>query len=183
MLKERIFALLHEVPREPGTSLPPGAADDNIATFEQTTGLSLPMELRAWLKICNGPLVGPGGFYGVSPAIEFLRIDLKWELYPEWKTRHWFPIAGDGCGDYYLLDGNNEHDGFHPIYFIDHEIDLLTPNYLVASNIWTFLFCILQQEADLTNAKSLRWPFDKAYVLSIDPELGKLKLAPLPWEV
>lgn len=182
-VKARVFKLLLVVPREPGTTLPDGASDDNLAMFTKTTGLSLPSELVEWLKLCNGPCVGPGGLYGIAPAREFLRIEAELAINTEWKQRNWLPVAGDGTGNYYIIDANTECNGSHPIFFLDHEVSLIEPVYIVASNLWTFLLFILQSELDWENSHKTHWPFEKEYVLSIDPELEKIDIAiPLPWE-
>ena len=181
-LQYHIVRLIELVPREPGTSLPQGATEVELAAFERTTGMCLPIELIEWLKICNGPIVGPGGIYGVAPADKFVRIEAHFELYPEWKDRGWFPIAGDGCGDLYLLDSSSGSEERHPIVFID-QCEMLKPDYLIASDLWHFLYFLLQRELDYELTKKSHWPFDKARVLEIDPDIEQYAgQYPIPWE-
>jgi cell wall assembly regulator SMI1 len=182
LLKEQILYLLQTVPRAPEYNLPLGATDDNISEFERRMDLHLPDELKMWLKISNGPCIGPGGIYGILPAIDYLLIEVKLNIFPEWQQYKWFPIAGDGNGNYYILDGNINCSGYHPIYFIDHEIDIYKPRYIVASNIWTFLYFLLQNEIDWENNKKMHWPQEKDYVISIDPYIENIDISvPFPW--
>ena len=128
----------------------------------------------AWLRICNGPCIGPGGIYGVSPAPKWLTIEAQLETEPAWKQKGWFPIAGDGNGNQYVLDSNAGSNTQHPIYFLDHEVSMLVPAYVVASNLWIFLIFLLQYELDREQNQRSSWPFRKAAVLFADPAIGRL---------
>ena len=67
--------------------------------------------------------------------------------------------------------------------FLDHEISLKEPAYIVASNLWQFLRFLLQAELDRLQNRASGWPFDEASVLKADPELARCGVnVPLPWE-
>ncbi|MHB9134685.1 MAG: SMI1/KNR4 family protein [Armatimonadota bacterium] len=183
VVKQQVMALLNQVPREPGTSLPGGVTEEELAAFEHATGLILPAELMDWLKMYNGPCVGPGGIYGIAPAREFLTIEMQFKLHPGWKEKGWFPVAGDGVGNEYVLDSSTGKDLHHPIYFLDHEESVDQPAYIVASNLWTFLWFLLQSEMEHDQHKVSCWPFNKEKVLAVDPALAEYEGSiPLPWE-
>jgi len=182
-LKGQVREILDLVPREPGTLLPQGATEQEIAEFEHVMRFSLPVELKDWLSSCNGPCVGPGGLYGIAPAPRWLTIEDHWEPMPEWKVRGWIPVAGDGVGNQYILDSHSGSGDQHPIYFLDHEASLLQPVYIVASNLWQFLRFLLQTELDQAQGKRAVWPFQEAVVLTADPGLEQYRnRVPFPWE-
>ena len=64
---------------------------------------SLPPMLRSWLSICRGAAIGPGGVFGQRPDRPFLDMVRIRDLFPEWQSLGWLPVAGDGCGNYYVL--------------------------------------------------------------------------------
>lgn len=182
-MRDQGVALVDKVPRPPGYSLPPGATESAISEFESSTGLPLPIELREWLSTCNAPCIGPGGLYGIAPARNSLSIREHLASEPEWIRKGWIPVAGDGNGDYYVLDSHTGAAESHPVYFLDHEISLKEPAYIVASNLWQFLRFLLQAELDRLQNRSSGWPFNEASVLKADPELGRCGVnVPLPWE-
>jgi len=59
-LQEEVFHFATNVRREPGVPLPRGASDDEIDVFVRRTGLTIPPEVREWLRFTNGPRIGPG---------------------------------------------------------------------------------------------------------------------------
>ena len=97
---EQILELLYQVPRPPEESVPLGVTDEELAQFEERTGLVVPAMLRSWLSLTNGPCVGPGGFYGIHPLRSHLDIEGYLSQFPDWKKREWIPVAGDGCGNH-----------------------------------------------------------------------------------
>jgi hypothetical protein len=66
-------------------------------------GHPLPAALAAWLSVCNGAAIGPGGVFGQRPDERFLDIVSVRERHPGWRRQGWIPVAGDGCGNYYVL--------------------------------------------------------------------------------
>ena len=184
ILKEPVRTLLDQVPREPNTLLPEGATDQELFAFESSMGFSLPVELREWIRTCNGPCVGPGGIYGVAPAPELLTIEAHLAMEPDWKNRGWIPVAGDGLGNQYILDSKSGSGDRHPICFMDHESSWIEPQYIVASNLWQFLRSLFQTELDQSHGIPTTWPFNEIQVRAADPGLEQYSYTvPLPWEV
>ncbi len=169
------MSLVHQVPREAGASISGGASEDQIHTLTEQLGFEVPEELRMWLRMCNAPPIGPGGLFGISPDNPSLDIAAHLALCPGWRDNQWIPIAGDGNGNYYVLAGHTDFG--RPIFFVDHEIDLARPAYVVASDLWHFLRFLLREEQGIRY-----WPFDKQQVLADDPLLQSYSNAPWPWE-
>src|SRR3712207_5471316 len=110
-LKEEVQELLR-----PGAwcgELPLGATAEQIEDFEKRMELRLPDELRQWLTFCNGPLAGPAGLLGLRP--DDSRVDVSTALKPVWKQKGWIPLAGDGFGNYYVLDTQTMVGATHPV--------------------------------------------------------------------
>jgi len=173
-LEEEVKQLVRRVGLPPEEQLPEGTTEEAILAFEARTGLIVPASLRKWLRFVNGPCVGPGGVLGIGPKHSFLNMEEILRCYPEWRENGWIPVAGDGCGNYYILN-TNEDSG--PIYFIDTALDLEHLAYVVASCLWRFLWFILKQELG-----SNGWPFLREYVTSNDPDIIKCVAAPAPWD-
>ncbi|RYG57892.1 SMI1/KNR4 family protein [bacterium] len=176
-LQQSVIGLLPLLPSAPGDRLPAGASPQQIAEFQQRVGVILPESLTEWLSVCNGPMVGPGGIFGVRPDLPFLDIENRWASLPAWCHRRHIPVASDGCGSNYLL-GLASVDGLHPVFFLDHEDEGVTeePSFVVASNLWHFLRFLLSKELGEKG-----WPFNEEMVLGADPQLAKLEAWHLPW--
>ena len=173
----RIRELLHTVPRPPDDPLPIGLGDDECDKFEKSSGITLPKDVRDWLKIANGPCVGPGGFFGIQPSREHLDIDSFLSMFPSWKVRKWIPIAGDGCGNYYVVPTQNEFGNGFPVLFIDISFSTNEPSYIVASDIGHFIVSLLEKELGKDG-----WPFNKKAVIQSDPKIISFHSVVLPWE-
>lgn len=158
-------------------TLPPGAGDAEIAGFEIRTGLTIPPAFREWLKFTNGPTIGAGGVRGVQTSHEADDIESHYDWHPEWREKGWIPIAGDGCGDYYVIATQEHNSQGHPVFFIDCHLDPLTPAYIVASNVLSFLRFYLRRDLGERG-----WPFDRAKMLAEDPAIAEPTTADLPWE-
>lgn len=171
---ERIDALLSQVPGPPGEPLPSGLTEEEVSGFEARVGLTLPPEQAALLRLSNGPCVGPGGLFGVRPALDFLDIERLYEAHPVWRERGWVPVAGDGCGNHYVAVPRG---GQWPVVFIDTMETPERPVFVVASGVWKFVRALLEKELGPTG-----WPFDEAEVTSSDPFITRFAdLFPLPW--
>ncbi len=174
-----VRGMLAKVAAEKGWEPPPGAVDESVVAFCAEFPHPVPEAIRRWWRACNGPVIGSGALYGVDPRDRFSDIAWVYEHYPEWRDHGWLAMGEDGCGNYYVLDavaGDREH---YPVFFVDHEIDMGRPDYLVASGVWEFLWFYLSEELGED-----RWPFDRDFVLAHDPEIIRFRdYAPLPWEV
>jgi hypothetical protein len=89
--------------RAPGDDEPVGASAAELAVLSDRLGRSLPLALRNWLSVCRGAAIGPGGVFGERPDRPSLDMAGIRDLYPDWRTLGWLPVAGDGCGNYYVL--------------------------------------------------------------------------------
>ena len=133
----------------------------------------MPPALRDWWRFTNGPCIGPGGMYGIRPQREELDVEGVYPYHPEWRLRNWVPIAGDGCGNDYVLAADGSLGPSLPVFFYEHEqSDPVRVEYVVASGLWPFLRFLLRYEMGERG-----WPFNQTTVLAIDPEIkacGKL---------
>jgi hypothetical protein len=172
----RISELLTKVRRPPGETLPRGVSEGDLEEFSDRTGIPLPNDLRKWLMLTNGPCVGPGGLFGIRPIREFLDIETCLGLYPQWKEKQRIPIAGDGCGNYYVMPTQDEYGKGFPVLFFDTIESLDVPAYIVASDLSHFLVFLLEKELG-----SKGWPFDEKEVAQKDPRITEFVGVPLPW--
>lgn len=171
----QIREMVARVPRPAELASPGGAHLNDIESLERKHGLALPDDLKKWLLAFNGAPIGPGGVFGVGDIPRHLSIDHYFGLYPEWRDAGFVPIAGDGCGGYFVID-SRVPSGF-PVHYVDPHEDSLQPQYAVASNLFSFLRFLLLREMGET-----RWPFDREYVLDLDPNLSSLGKVVLPWD-
>jgi len=159
-----------------------GATDVQLERFEQHLGRTVPDELRAWLRVCNGSLSGPGGFFGVDCDLDSLDIATALSTFPHWQERAWLPVASDGCGSVYVLALGCTTSSGHAILFLDHESSQKalcdTPTYVAASGLWPFLRLVSLRESHLIE---WHWPFDKERTLQHDPDIIACSGVPLPW--
>jgi cell wall assembly regulator SMI1 len=157
---------------------PRRASEAELRSFETRFGITLPAELREWLETYNGVEIDPGGLYGINTGSDYHDIEATLELVPEWLPGKWVPLAGDGCGNYWVMDCSEPGAPHHFISFID-EIDYSKLDYVVASGIWTFLDGMLRDEFQEIDW----WPFDRERVLQHDPALATYRgPVPFPWE-
>jgi cell wall assembly regulator SMI1 len=121
----------------------------------------------------NGPCVGPGGIVGVNTARELQNLESIYDLYPNWKAKRWIPVAGDGCGNYYVLV-HGEHERT-PVVFVDVMENSDEPAFVVASSLWQFLDFLFRKDLGMS-----RWPFDKTEVTETDAKILETDFV-LPW--
>lgn len=168
-----VVAIFPELETPPGESIPPGLDEAEIQGVESRIGFKLPSSFRRWLMTTNGPCVGPGGIVGINTARELQNLESIYELYPNWKSNQWVPVAGDGTGNYYVL-AQPEYD-VEPVVFVDVTENADQPAFIVASSLWHFLNFLFRKDL----GKS-RWPFDKTEVLDCDAKILETEFV-LPW--
>ena len=147
------------------------ASDADLTELGVCLGFPVPSELAAWLRVCRGSTAGPGGLFGVGNTADGLNIDSYLTWFPEWLEEGWIPVAGDGTGNYYILDASKNG---HPVGFVEPSETVSEVQYFVASGLGVFLRELLVHEISRN-----RWPFDRNYVGRVDPAV--LALEPLPW--
>jgi len=158
-----------------GDTFPKGVQNEQIETFQKHFDINFPLELVMWLRFTNGPCIGPSGIFGINTIRKNLDIGYYFGLYPDWAKKKFIPIAGDGCGNVYVILHGFSQD---PIAFIDVAEDNKIPAFLVASDLWHF-FCFYL----LNWIGETGWPFDREKVLRFDPHLIDMSGAPKAWEV
>jgi cell wall assembly regulator SMI1 len=173
-IRDEVAQLVLTATREPGTSFPGGADDVEIVDLQRAVGLPLPHELVEWLRVCKGDAIGPGGLYGVQRDNRAVDVASVLERFPGWREQGWIPIAGDGNGDHYVLITDGQLAGH--VAFID-QTDYDALDYIVASNLWTFLRSLL-----LADAGDRRWPFNRDHVLLVDPAMARVPADLQPWD-
>ncbi|MFO0838463.1 MAG: SMI1/KNR4 family protein [Phycisphaerae bacterium] len=160
------------------SALPRGATEDQIEQFVLRTGLQVPPSLRLFLRRWNGIHGGEGGLYGIGPGVdEFLDIEHMLRRFPKFWRKLWIPVAGDGCGSYYIVPTRQEFGAGFPVIFCDH-VDGWDATYSVASDYLLFVSFCLQRELDDVDW----WPFEREQFLREDPEIARFSGVPLPWD-
>lgn len=158
---------------KPPDVYPPPASQAAIQDFERTYTCELPDDLKAWLLITNGP----AGFFGLDTAQKGCRISEVWSYFPELRNRNWIPVGRDGFGNYYVAMPNQTEAS--PVAFFESIGSYVA--YIAASDVLHFaLFELL--EGEQLNQGGTPWPFDRDYVLGMDPDIEQvLSEYPLPW--
>lgn len=175
--RRRIQDLLEQVEKPPGYELPEGA-EAGVVERARARGVPLPPAFVEWLALTNGPLVGPGGFYGLEPEKPWLDLEKLLDTHPlavqtRWRERGWVPVAGDGTGNEYVLLPRGD-DG--PVGFFEMTRSAEAPAYVVSSNLDRFLIGLLERELG-----GKWWPFDAERMLAFDAGLAEIDPALLPW--
>lgn len=148
-MKQEALSLLLLLRLAPEDALPKGATAQQLCDFEQRTNLRLPCQVEDWLTLCNGPCVAEGGVFGVRPDCSFLDIESYLQEHPTWQKNNWLPVAGDGCGNYYVVVVDAQDLNGCPVFFIDHEVDNTELNHQIAPDFWTFLNWLFRRELRL----------------------------------
>lgn len=99
---KRVRSLIHGAVRAPGEEIH-GASEEQLTALRTRLGRDLPTRLADLLAVCNGAHIGPGGLFGQRPEEPYLDLPSYLELFPGWTAHGWIPVAGDGCGNYYVL--------------------------------------------------------------------------------
>jgi cell wall assembly regulator SMI1 len=172
----RIRELLTQVQQPPDDTPAEGLSESECDAFEQRTGIRLPNDLRQWLGLVNGPCIGPGGLYGIHTRRSHLDMEGFLARFPQWRASKWIPVAGDGCGNHYVVATRHEYGSGDPVLFVDTSTTPDAPSFIVSSDIGHFIVALLEQELG-----SKGWPFDKVYVTKADPAICEFYDVPVPW--
>ncbi|MBG0569254.1 SMI1/KNR4 family protein [Actinoplanes aureus] len=136
-----VLRLLPEAERPPGEPFPGGADDQEIADLERRLGIPLPEALVDWLRVCKGEGICAGGVFGARTDDEFLDMATYLAMFPQWQESGWLPVAGDGCGNYYVLVTSGEFTG--QVGFIDTITDPDSIAHVAGQSLWMFLRSLL----------------------------------------
>lgn len=171
----RVLGLLEQVPHPPDWRMPSGAQRQQITQLEVAIGFALPSAVVEWLERCNGCIAGPGVLFGATTGSALTDMLSAMELWPKWIQNRWLPIASDGNGNLFVADASKPHVN---VFFVECSLDPTRLSYIAGSTVEHFLEFLLEEELGESG-----WPFDPAYVLSRDPDLGYAAGALLPWVV
>ncbi|SFF89419.1 SMI1 / KNR4 family (SUKH-1) [Actinoplanes philippinensis] len=136
--------LLSRVQRPPERPFPGGADDQEIADLERRLGVPLPDSLVDWLRSCKGEAICAGGVLGARPDDESLDMATCLAMFPTWRDSGWLPVAGDGCGNYFVLVTSGELAG--QVGFIDTIADPGSIESMEGRSLWVFLRRLLSQD-------------------------------------
>lgn len=166
-----LVPLLEEAHHPPDEPIE-GASAEEIRDLEARLGIVIPESLAAWLRVCRGSAGGDGGLFGVGNSRSHLDIDYTMNLFPGWQQRGWIPVAGDGCGNYYVL---MTAEPGAPVGFVDTISAEDEIHYVAATSLPIFLRELLVDVVSPTG-----WPFDRNYVAQVDPAM--LEVVPSPFQ-
>lgn len=172
-----LLSLLGRVLLPPEGEAVQGVKESQLAAVASKYEQQIPVNYVRWLSACNGSSAGPGGIFGVrTPAGAPDALDIL-DFHPDWANHGWIPVAGDGNGNYYVLDTSRKHIDRDAVYFVDTMADEgLT--YIAASDLLIFLKFLLGRELG-----EERWPFNAEYVVGSDPDIMRVRdLNLLPWQ-
>lgn len=132
--------------RAPEEEPPRGAGPAEIDNLQARLACSIPPVLRAWLSVCRGAGIGPGGVFGPRPGAPSLDMAWRRDLFPEWAQLGWLPVAGDGCGNCYVLTTDGT------VGFVDTMKDPGRIHRQVADDLLSFMTSLLASDQDAGTA-------------------------------
>ena len=153
------------------------ATELDLAAFETKEGVVLHDALRQWLRMSNGGTALEPHWHGVNQGNNLADASFVWRLKPGWRAQQWFPVAGDGSGNYYLTPLAPDDQGLHPVFFFNVLESIEKPTFVAASDLWHFVYARLATEYKL---EMEGWPFDKHVTIRFDPDLLRVG-GVLPW--
>ncbi len=157
---------------------PHGASTEAIESLEKRLGRPLPSDLTRWLGLCD--FLSSAGGELLSADLDVMRIDESYRIVSVHHPRDWLPIGSDGCGGYYFVSLDHRFGNGYPVFFFDVAERLEAPSFVVSSSIPKFLRFVLAAET-FTEREDPPWPFDRAYVVELDPDIEHVPLT-MPWE-
>lgn len=136
--RAHVVDLVNGAVRPPDADAPRGATTADLDELADRLGRPVPKELSAWLEICRGERIGPGGMYGARPDDPFVDVAERTPL--AWAANGWVAVAGDGCGGTYVLTDDGSIGFVDPMRSID-ELDAV-----VAPDLWSFVIGTLERD-------------------------------------
>lgn len=108
--------LLNEDGESVALELSSGLSDVDVKALEDRVGLPLPEELRMLLGFCSG-------IEGVLDQVDFTGATLAFEMAEIFPNG--LPIAGDGFGNFWVLDITPHAASVAPVFFACHDAPLI----------------------------------------------------------
>ncbi len=127
---------------------PQGAEPAELDSLQARLGCIIPPVLRAWLSVCRGAGIGAGGVFGPRPDRPSLDMAQRRDLFPEWAEQGWLPVAGDGCGNCYVLTADGT------VGFVDTMKDPGRIDRQVAGDLLSFMTDLLADDQDPGRARA-----------------------------
>jgi len=93
-----------------------GLAQTELQDFADQVPCRVPPEITELLRACSG-------FYGTVELVDFTGRDLMFEFEPA--CPHGLPIAGDGYGNFWVVDLHPNTARWGPIYFACHDAPVI----------------------------------------------------------
>ncbi len=168
--------LIERIPQPPHQEIR-GATEEEIQRFERAYRLSIPPRLKQWLSYCNGAALGMKPYYGVGLLDDSLNIESTYVTMDHWPSRGWIPIGTDGCGNFYVVITKGDYGEGEPVIFSDSGQDWGEASYIVAADVWEYVYLSLSRELD-----GMEWPFNPQAFRSIDSKIFQYQGVPFPWD-
>jgi cell wall assembly regulator SMI1 len=134
--------------RAPEEEAPRGAGPAELDSLQARLGCIIPPVLRAWLSVCRGAGIGPGSVFGPRPDRPSLDMAQRRDLFPAWMEQGWLPVAGDGCGNCYVLTADGT------VGFVDTMKDPGRIDRQVAGDLLSFMTDLLTDDQDPGSARA-----------------------------
>ena len=139
---EALRRLVAGAVRAPEEEAPRGASVAEVDSLQARLGCGIPPALRAWLSVCRGAGIGPGGVFGPRPDRPHLDMAQRRDSCPDWAERGWLPVAGDGCGNCYVLTADGA------VGFVDTMKDPGRIDRQVGGDLLSFMTGLLAGDQD-----------------------------------
>jgi hypothetical protein len=178
-IKQMIPGMLQTAwkPQDSPPEYEPGPATlEEIRRFEADNGMVLSKDVIDWMLMTNGIFRGPAGLNGVSGYMS-IGVEGAFTQFPEWKSRNWFPLAEDGCGNFWVSYPIDRYPDRRPVGFVNTVLNTHRIQYIVASSAWHFLYFLLTEDS----REDDRWPGDRDYVVELDPMILTFPELTTPW--
>jgi SMI1 / KNR4 family (SUKH-1) len=108
--------LIDEDGRVVTLELLPGLSETELDDFARRLPCAIPPEISELLGACRG-------FYGTIEEVDFTGGDLLFEFEPAFPFG--LPIAGDGFGNFWVVDLHPSSVRWGPIYFVCHDAPVI----------------------------------------------------------
>lgn len=174
MSLRHIQSLARRLAAAHGERLPAGASEEAIDSFCRAHSMKLPLDLLTWLRFTNGPVIGPGRTFGVGTGAKWGDAALALARHAGWAEAGYFPLANDGCGNYFLVD---THCGC--VGLVDPMVDGDAFAWLVGTSTLRFLEGLFAAELE----GAVFPPPSRDAMIAHDPSIERFRrLAPMPWD-
>lgn len=134
--------------RAPEEEAQRGASPAETYSLQARLGCGIRLVLRAWLSVCRGAGIGPGGVFGHRPDEPCLDMPRRRDSFPGWAEQDWLPVAGDGCGNYYVLTADGT------VGFVDTMNDPGRIDRQVAGDLLLFMTGLLADDQDIGRTRA-----------------------------